>query len=100
MTTEERKKYVVFKANILDDEGVKRKDGDIVSLKPKTAKHYNKLGYLRPYMEDDDEDDDDAELGDEEAEPVRSNRVASQPARSRLQASAAALKSLQGEGNS
>jgi hypothetical protein len=78
--SEDRKKYIVFKANIMDDDGVKRRDGDIVELTPKTAKHYGKLGYLRPYFEDgeEEEDDDDDPTGMEQAtsEPVRSRRPA------------------------
>lgn len=76
--TEERIKYRVFKANIMDDDGNKVGDGAIVSLTPKTARHYNKLGYLRPYMDDDDDeedDDDDDTVGDKTPEPVRVRRT-------------------------
>lgn len=59
-----KKKYRVYSATIKDDDGVKRKHGDVVELSGKTAKHYNDLGYLRPYTEDEvseDFDDDNDE---------------------------------------
>ncbi len=59
----ERTKYRVFKANIMDDDGNKVGDGSIVALTAKTARHYNKLGYLKPFIDDDDEDEDDADDG-------------------------------------
>lgn len=48
-------KYIVHKANIKDDEGVKRVHGDVVALRKETAKRYAALGFLRPYFGDDDE---------------------------------------------
>lgn len=75
----EKKKFVVFKANIKDDDGVKRKDGEVVELSSELAKRYNKLGFLRPYIEDD-ENDGDSELERQEAPQLaRSNRVATKP---------------------
>lgn len=59
-----RTKYRVFKANIMDDDGNKVGDGAIVELTAKTAKHYNRLGYLKPFIEDDDDEgEDDADDG-------------------------------------
>lgn len=68
----QRKKYVVFKANIMDDDGNVVKHDQVVELTAKTAKHYNSLGFLRPYMEEDvaedgeletpEDDDPDSEL--------------------------------------
>jgi len=103
--SEERKKYVVFKANIMDDDGMKRKDGEIVELTSKTAKHYGKLGYLRPYFEEDDEEEDDEDfdptgMGEATPQLARSNRATSKPTGSRLQARKAALESGPGEGAS
>lgn len=76
METEERTKYKVFKANILDDDGNKVLAGEVVALSPKLAKHYNKLGFLRPFFdEDDEEEDEDAELDGQEREPVKPTRT-------------------------
>lgn len=55
----ERTKYRVFKANIMDDDGNKVGDGAIVELTAKTAKHYNRLGYLKPFFDDDDDKDEE-----------------------------------------
>jgi hypothetical protein len=80
MTEETRKKYVVFKANIMDDEGNKRKHGDVVELTPETARHYNKRGFLRPYFEEEDETDGEPDpVGDKTPELARSRRPAAQP---------------------
>lgn len=48
-------KYIVHKANIKDDEGIKRFHGDVVALSKETAKRYSAFGFLRPYFGDDDE---------------------------------------------
>lgn len=74
-----RTKYRVFKANIMDDDGRKVGDGAIVELTPKTAKHYNRLGYLKPFIEDDEEEDevDDDRVGKQSATQLaRSRRAA------------------------
>lgn len=78
METEGRTKFKVFKTNIMDDDGNKVLAGETVSLGPKLAKHYNKLGFLRPYFED--EEDDDAEPSGSVREPVK-------PTRSKVRAS-------------
>jgi predicted HicB family RNase H-like nuclease len=72
METEERTKFKVFKANILDDDGNKVLEGEVVALSPKLAKHYNKLGFLRPYFEEDEDDDEDA--AESAREPVKPTR--------------------------
>lgn len=54
-----RTKYRVFKANIVDDDGVKKFHGEEVELTAATARRYNKLGFLKPFIEDDDEDEAD-----------------------------------------
>lgn len=45
-----RVKYVVHAANIKDDDGEKYQHGEVVELGPKLARHYNQLGYLRPFI--------------------------------------------------
>lgn len=81
--SDERTKYRVFKANIMDDDGNKVGDGAIVELTAKTAKHYNRLGYLKPFIEDDDEDEDDADDGrvgkQTQTQLARSRRAAAKP---------------------
>ena len=52
-------KYVVQRTNISLGHGKKVKEGEIVEIDAKTAKHYAKLGFLAPYIPDDDEDEDD-----------------------------------------
>ncbi len=59
-----KKKYTVFKANIMDDDGNKCMAGSVVSLSTGLAKHYNSLGFLRPYMEDDEDEDDESSEND------------------------------------
>lgn len=77
--SEERTKYRVFKANIMDDDGNKVGDGSVVMLTAKTARHYSRLGYLKPYFEEDDE-----EAKDEEGSDVGvGKQTATQLARSR-----------------
>ena len=81
----DRKKYRVFKANIMDDDGNKVGDGSVVELTAKTARHYNRLGYLKPYFEDDDEEEeeapDDSGVGKQTATQLaRSRRAAAKPA--------------------
>lgn len=68
--TPKTQKYRVFKANIMDDNGQKVLQGDVVELSPALAKRYNKLGYLRPYIEDDEDDEI------EPAPTARSRRLA------------------------
>lgn len=75
----EKTKYRVFKANIMDDDGNKVLKDSIVELSPKLAKHYNRLGFLRPVIEDDE---DEEEL--EDAEPVGQIREPIKPTRSRI----------------
>lgn len=62
-----RQKYVVHLANIMDDDGNKVCHGETVELSMETAKHYNKLGFLRPYFGDEkpNDDDEDEEGGDD-----------------------------------
>lgn len=67
-----RTKYRVFKTNIKDDDGNKVLADEVVELSPKLARHYNKLGFLRPYIEDDE--DDDAEPTGSAREPVKPTR--------------------------
>lgn len=64
-----RTKYVVHKANIKDDDGTKIFHGEVAELGPELAKRYNKLGFLRPYMDEDDEDEfeDDDDFSDPNA---------------------------------
>lgn len=53
-----RTKYYVHKANIKDDDGKKVMAGQVAELGPELAKRYNKLGFLRPYIEDDEDEND------------------------------------------
>lgn len=55
----ERTKYTVHKSNIKDEDGVKRGHGEPAELGPKLARHYNRLGYLRPFIPEVDEDYED-----------------------------------------
>jgi hypothetical protein len=59
--------YVVHKTNILDDAGKKIRHGETVDLSPALARHYNKLGFLRPYIEEPED-------ADETTTPSRSKR--------------------------
>ncbi len=74
---EGRTKYRVHKTNLKDDDGNKVLAGEIVELGPKLAKHYNKLGFLRPVIDDEDEDDEP-----EAPTPARSRRINSGGAQS------------------
>lgn len=87
MVEEKRTKYIIHKANIMDDDGNKRMHGEVVSLTAKTAKHYNRLGYLRPFLEDEDDEDGGGAVvkqpAPKPAEPVRDaavSKVTSTPA--------------------
>lgn len=76
----ERKKYIVHKTNLKDDDGNKKGDGELVELGPELARRYGKLGFLRPYFDETEEtDDDDDVTGMDEAAPklARNRRVAS-----------------------
>lgn len=75
---QERTKYLVHKANIMDDDGNKVLAGSVVALSPKLARHYNSLGFLRPFMDDEEEeepDDDEEEDDDEPSIPARPRRT-------------------------
>jgi hypothetical protein len=75
-----RTKYRVFKANIKDDDGNKVGDGAVVELTSKTAKHYNRLGYLKPFFDEADDDEDDDGVGKPTATQLaRSRRAAAKP---------------------
>jgi hypothetical protein len=74
-----RTKYRVFKANIMDDDGNKVGDGAVVELTKATAKHYSRLGYLKPFFDDEGEEDEDAD----ELDGGVGKQTATQLARSR-----------------
>lgn len=79
-------KFVVHKTNLLDARGNKVGDGEVIELSdPKLIRKFNRLGFLRPYIEDiepeDDADDDDE---DEPSEPVGRRRTAAITENTRL----------------
>jgi hypothetical protein len=56
-----REAYIVFKSNIMDDDGVIHSHGDTVHLSPKLARRYNNLGYLKPCITDEPDDEEDTD---------------------------------------
>ena len=75
----ERTKYIVHKANIKDDEGIKRKHGEVAELSTSLARRYNKLGFLRPYLDDDLVDEIEDEEEEDEPEVVHTRRRRTAP---------------------
>ncbi len=60
-----KQKYVVQRAGISLGHGHKVREGEVVELEAKQARHFTKHGVLAPYIPDDEDDED----GDDDIEP-------------------------------
>jgi len=95
------KKFIVHKANIKDEKGNKRRHEEVVELGPKLARHYGKLGFLRPYFEEGEQNDDESDepdVGKPSPEPVRARRVPPQPSGAEVRAPTPSQSSGSGDG--
>lgn len=65
-------KFIVHKTNLMDpknpDPRKKIGHGQVIELDdPKVIRKFSKLGYLRPYIEDEEPDDEDDDEDDDDA---------------------------------
>lgn len=55
----ETKKFIVHKTGVYDMHGVKRRHGDVIELAdPVFIRTLNKMGFLRPYIDEGDDAED------------------------------------------
>lgn len=67
---ETKQKYLVHKSNVTDEAGKRFMHGATIELGAKLAKKYNKMGYLRPFINEDEEEEEEV------VKPSRRKRIA------------------------